>query len=322
MFVLQTKMEKKKPSLKLLYPISFLMLGIFILFYPGDSVYVRMFFSHRDIFATHKSSINIPKSAVAYVKNPSIQPTVTAQGIYVIDLQSSTPVLSQKEHEAFLPASTVKVITALTAYDVFDLDSVLEVKRIIKEGQTVDFVLGERLTFENLLYAILVHSGNDAAYVIADNYPGGEKAFVTAMNKKAQDLGMKNTIIKNPAGLDSFGQHTSPFDLTLAGRALLLNKRLANIVSVKNITITDVDFNHFHHLSNVNELLGSLPGVGGLKTGYTIDAGENLITLYKSNGHEFLIVIMKSSDRFEDTRNIISWLSTNIDFIDPEVGLK
>ncbi len=308
-------MSKKIKNLNLKYSSFFLLLTFFLLFYPGDSIYVKMFTWHRDIFAAHTSTISVPLQPAPFLRNKQNFPEVTAQGAYIIDLNSATSVFARKEHQSFLPASTTKVITALTAFDYFDLDSVLTVKRIMSEGQTVDFVIGEKLTFENLLYAILVHSGNDAAYVIADNYPGGEKVFIEAMNKKAESIGMKNSHFENPAGLDRFGQHSSPFDLVLAGRSLLNNKRLANMVSIKNITITDVDFTHFHRLSNVNELLGELPGVGGLKTGYTIDAGENLITLYKSNGHEFLLVIMKSEDRFEDTRNIINWLETNIDYI-------
>lgn len=308
-------MVKKTQNLNPKYGAFFLLLTFFLLFYPGDSIYVRLFSWHRDIFASQTPIIPVPNYPAPYLKDKNVLPTLSAQGAYVIDLATATPVFARQEHKLFLPASTTKVITALTAYDHFNLDSVLTVKRIMTEGQTVDFVTSEKLTFENLLYAILVHSGNDAAYVIADNFPGGERAFVEAMNKKAEMLGMKNSHFENPAGLDRFGQHTSPYDLVLAGRSLLANKRLANMVSIKNITITDVDFTHFHRLSNVNELLGDLPGVGGLKTGYTIDAGENLITLYKSNGHEFLLVIMKSEDRFQDTRQLIQWLDTNIDYI-------
>lgn len=307
--------KKKQPIHNLTYSLLFLSLALLMLFYPGDSQYVRLFFWHRDIFATQRPEIDIKDNFVPTLINPNLTPALTAQGVYIIELSSSTPILQKNAHQSFLPASTTKMITALTAFDAFSLDSVLTVKRIIEEGQTVDFVLGERLTLENLLYAILVHSGNDAAYVIADNFPGGEKAFVEAMNKKAASLSMQSSQFKNPAGLDSFGQHTTPFDLSLAGRSILQNQRLAAMVSVKTITVPDVDFTHFHRLSNVNELLGDLPGVGGLKTGYTIDAGENLLTLYKSGDHEFLITIMKSEDRFTDTRAIVDWINNNIKYI-------
>ncbi|HLL60376.1 MAG TPA: hypothetical protein VK338_01545, partial [Candidatus Nitrosocosmicus sp.] len=159
--------------------------------------------------------------------------------------------------------------------------------------------------------------GNDAAYVIADKYPGGYDVFIQQMNKRAEELHMKNSSFINPAGLDAGGQYSSPYDLALAGRELLKNKELSKIVSTKSITVSDVDFTYFHPLTNVNKLLGEIPGVGGLKTGYTEDAGQNLISFYKKNNHQFLIVILKSDDRFIDTRAIINWIDTNIKFLSP-----
>jgi D-alanyl-D-alanine carboxypeptidase len=126
---------------------------------------------------------------------------------------------------------------------------------------------------------------------------------------------MKNTHFKNPAGLDDFGQYTSPFDLSLASRRLLENPILTHIVSIKNITVSDTDFKYFHPLSNVNKLLGEITGVGGLKTGYTLDAGENLITFYKYNSHQYLIIVLNSEDRFEDTKSIVNWIDNNINYI-------
>lgn len=126
---------------------------------------------------------------------------------------------------------------------------------------------------------------------------------------------MKNSNFKNPAGFDAFGQHTTPYDLALAGRALLHNKTLAKMVSTKSITISDVDFKYFHPLHNVNRLLGEVQGVGGLKTGFTIDAGENLMTFYKNNGHQFLIVVLNSEDRFADTTQIVDWINANVGYL-------
>lgn len=297
--------------------LCFLFFTIVFLFYPGDSYYIRLFSYNRDLFATSQNEPDYVSKPVPYLKNPFFTPTISAEGVYIIDLASATPVYEKNSHGRFLPASTAKIITALVAFDQFGLNDTLEVKRASPEGQVVGVVLGERLNFENVLYGLLIHSGNDMAYLLADNYPGGEKKFVAVMNQKAEELGMANTVFKNPAGLDQTGQYSTPLDLSLAGRRLLENETLSRIVSTKSITISDVDFKYFHHLSNVNKLLGEIAGIGGLKTGYTEEAGENLVTFYKKNGHQFLIVILKSADRFADTKQIVTWIDDNVTFINP-----
>ena len=293
-------------------------LTLFFLFYPGSHAYIELFSFNRELFAEQNKSISYTVESFPQVINISLYPVLTAEGTYTVDLESFTPLFEKNTHTHFYPASTTKIITALVAIDVYKLDDVLTVQRVVAEGQKMGLVEGELITFENLLYGLLVHSGNDAAYVLADNYGGGYDAFVSLMNKKARDLHMHDSFFKNPAGLDDFGQYTSPFDLSLAGRALLNNHVLAKIVSIKSITVSDVDFKYFHKLDNVNKLLGEIPGIGGLKTGYTQDAGENLVTFYKKNKHTFLIIILKSQDRFEDTKHMVSWIDSNIEYIDPD----
>jgi|GEM_PF-502137 len=294
----------------------FILTSLLLLFYPGNSIYIDFFSQHRGIFAAVERQQNRTNTFgdFPYVVNSFVQPEVSGQGVYIIDVEHATPVFVRNENLRLFPASITKVITALTAYDAFQPDDVLEVKRIIEEGQTVDFVRGEKLTFENLLYSLLVYSGNDAAYVIADNFPGGYESFIEAMNAKARQLDMTNSSFANPAGFDDVRQYTTAFDLALAGRALLQNKELSKIVSTKSITISDVDFRYTHVLNSTNELLGKIPGVGGLKTGKTDLAGENLVTFYKKGDNRFLIVIMNSADRFKDTENIVQWIDSNVRF--------
>lgn len=126
---------------------------------------------------------------------------------------------------------------------------------------------------------------------------------------------MKDSHFTNPAGLDNRSQLVTPFDLSLAARALLQNKYLSRIVSIKEITISDVDFKIFHTLTNVNQLLGEIQGIGGLKTGYTENAGENLVSFYKHQGRQYIIVILKSQDRFSDTKAVVNWIDSNINYI-------
>ncbi len=300
--------------MKLKFILPFTFFTLLFLFYPGDSYYFHIFAYNRNLFIEKKSE-SLPKiNPVPYLKNQHY-PEVSAEGVYIVDLPSFTPVFQRNAREKFLPASTNKIITALVAADVYKPERVIVVKRVVGEGQTMGLFQGERITVENLLYGILVHSGNDAAYALADEY--GFQRFVEHMNKKAKELKMDTTHFTNPAGLDDYTQYTSPFDLALAARELLKNKLLSKIVSTKEIVISDIDFQVFHTLVNVNKLLGEIQGIGGLKTGYTENAGENLVSFYKRNGHQFIIVILKSKDRFADTKNIVRWIQENVDYITP-----
>lgn len=286
------------------------------LFYPGDSYYFHLFAYNRSLIDKSEPELRLKINPVPVLRQP-YYPTITAEGVYLVDLPSFTPLLSRNEHEKLFPASTTKIITALVAYDVYKPDQIITVKRTIGDGQVMGLVAGEKITVENILYGMLVYSGNDAAFVLADNY--GFDKFIALMNEKAKQLGMKDSHFVNPNGLDSGEQHTTAFDLALAARELLKNPYLAKIVSTKEITISDVDFKYFHQLNNVNKLLGEIQGVGGLKTGYTEEAGENLVSFYKKNGHEFVIVILKSLDRFNDTTNIINWINANVDYSSPQL---
>ncbi|MEK7096930.1 MAG: serine hydrolase [Patescibacteria group bacterium] len=292
--------------------IFFAFFTLLFLFYPGDSYYFHIFAYNRDLINKSTPVIKIDIKPIPYLKL-TYYPEITAESVYLVDLPSFTPIFSRNENLKLFPASTTKIITALVAYDVYKPDQIITVKRTIDDGQVMGLVVGEKITVENILYGTLVHSGNDAAYVLADNY--GYDKFIDLMNKKTEILGMKNSHFSNPNGLDSGTQYSTAFDLSLAARELLKNPYLSKIVSTKEISISDVDFKYFHQLTNVNKLLGEIQGLGGLKTGYTENAGENLVSFYKKNGHQFVIVILKSLDRFNDTRNIISWIETNVGYV-------
>ncbi len=297
--------------MRLKFCLLFTFYTLLFLFYPGDSLYFKIFAYNKSLFRRNEKQIDFKINPVPYIKSP-YYPEISAEGVYVVDLPSFTPILERNQQQKFFPASTTKIITALVAYDIYQPDEIVSIKRVVTEGQTMGLVENEQITIENLLYGTLVHSGNDAAYALADSY--GFEKFVSLMNKKSKELGMINSNFKNPAGLDDFDQYTTPFDLALAARALLQNKLLSKIVGTKEIIISDVDFRFFHKLSNVNKLLGEIQGIGGLKTGYTENAGENLVSFYKNNGHQFIIVILKSEDRFVDTKNVIQWIEENVGY--------
>lgn len=292
----------------------FIFFTFFFLFYPGDSYYVNLFAYNRPLFLKAEKQISPAETSLSVpILRFSTIPQISAEGVYVVDYPSFTPFFEKNSHQHFYPASTTKIITALVVADIFPLQKVITVNQPEKEGQIMGLNDNERITVENLLYGMLVLSGNDAAYSFADTY--GYDAFIELMNKKAQQLHMHDSHFSNPAGFDDRNNYSSPYDLTLAARELLKNPLLAKIVSTKEITVHDEDSLYFHKLVNINRLLGEIPGLRGLKTGSTDLAGENLVSFYKTDTHSFLIVVLKSFDRFTDTKTIIKWINENVDYL-------
>lgn len=295
--------------MSLLRIVVFLTFSFLLLFYPGN-YWLTHVFSQADLWR-EKPAPQFALHSIPEVNKNAPYPSITAEGVYITDFSSFTPIFEQNSKQKLYPASTVKIITALVVADVFKPTDVITVtKQITKEDQPdwqlMGLVTGEKITVENLLYGTLVYSANDAAFTLANAY--GYDAFIEKMNEKAGSLGMKNSHFKNPIGIDDAEQLTTPYDLALAARALLQNSYLAKFVSTKEITISDTDYKYFHKLSNVNELLGKVVGIGGLKTGYTELAGQNLVSFYKKNGNQYIIVVLKSLDRFEDTRILTQWI--------------
>ncbi|MFH0773486.1 MAG: serine hydrolase [bacterium] len=300
----------------LLRIVVFLSFSFLLLFYPGN-YWLTHVFSQQDLWR-EKPVSQFALHPIPEVSKYAPYPFISAEGVYIADLSSFTPIFERNSKQKYYPASTAKILTALVVADVFKPTDVIVVnKQITKEDQPdwqlMGLVTGEKITIENLLYGILVHSANDAAFTLANAY--GYDRFVEKMNEKALELGMKSSHFKNPIGIDDPEQLTTPYDLALAARALLKNSYLAKFVSTKEIIISDTDYKYFHKLSNVNKLLGEVVGIGGLKTGYTELAGQNLVSFYKKNGNQYIIVVLKSIDRFEDTRNLTQWIDLYVDHV-------
>ncbi|MBI2600311.1 D-alanyl-D-alanine carboxypeptidase [Candidatus Daviesbacteria bacterium] len=274
-------------------------------------------------------SLQIPQnnSAVAGIQKYNIPPVsknipspqFSARAIFVKDLSSSL-VLYQKDANIPLPiASTTKIMTALVASEYFKQNSILTVREgagII--GSKVGLVLGEDLSFRSLLYGMLLNSGNDAAYTLAENYPGGVLGFVSAMNKKVAELNLTNTHFDNPAGFDSPKHYSSAKDLAVITEEALKNSQLTKIFATKETNIVSLDKKYQHQLSNLNKLLSQVRGVLGVKTGFTQEAKENLVTYIDRDGHQVLTVVLGSNDRFRESTNLIEWVYQNFTWPETE----
>lgn len=239
-------------------------------------------------------------------------PIFYSRAVLIKDLTTDT-VLYQKDSGIPLPiASTTKIVTALVASEYFKPNSVLTVDSSATiPGSRVGLSYGEDLSFRSLLYGMLLNSGNDAAFAIAENYPGKVLGFVSAMNKKVLELNLKSTHFDNPAGFDNPNHYSSAEDLAKITEEALKNYQLARIFATKETNIVSLNKKYTHQLVNLNKLLSQVRGVLGVKTGTTEQAKENLVTLVERDGHRVLLVVLGSSDRFGETTRLIDWTYAN-----------
>lgn len=242
-------------------------------------------------------------------------PLLNARAILAKDLSTGT-ILYQKDANLSVPiASTTKIMTALVASEYFKSNSILRVDIGAQvSGAKVGLIRGEDLSFRSLLYGMLLNSGNDAAYALAENYPGGVLGFVSAMNKKAQDLNLQNTHFENPAGFDHLKHYSSAKDLAVITEESLKSSSLSRIFATKQTNIVSLDKKYTHSLSNLNKLLSQVKGVLGVKTGFTKEAKENLVTLVEREGHQILTVVLGSDNRFGESTKLIEWVYANFNW--------
>jgi D-alanyl-D-alanine carboxypeptidase len=306
----------KLPRLDL--PRKLLALSLFLLvaLYPGANSLQTIVIKPGKI----KSYDLTPPPLSLYPKSDgTIAPYVSARGVIIQDANSKAILLAKNPDIPLMPASTTKIMTALVARDYWtDLKStitVLNEDRAI--GQTIELKMGETLTVGDILKGLLIHSGNDAALALADNYPGGYSSFVAAMNAKAKSLHLEHTVYKNPSGIEQYGHITTPRDLATLASVAMADSVIADIVSTKFTAITDVTGTHTHPLESTNELLGIIPGLKGLKTGWTTRAGECLVSYIERDGHAVVVVVLNSLDRFGESASLIDWVYKHHEWIVP-----
>jgi len=250
-----------------------------------------------------------PKVELISANSP--KPVLTAVAVIAYDPNLNQILYQKNIHKKLAPASTTKIMTAIISSEYFNSGDLLTVPQAaMVGGSTMGLTPGEKLTYRSLLYGMMLNSGNDAAFTIAYNYPGGIDAFLEKMNSKAQELGAADTHFDNPAGFDSPTHYSSAYDLMLIGKEAMKNARLGTVFSTKETSVTSIDKMHLHVLKNLNKLLDD-DGVLGMKTGTTELAGESLVGLVERNNQTVLTVMLNSTDRFGETRNLLDWIFKN-----------
>ncbi len=238
--------------------------------------------------------------------------TVSARSVYVYDVDSRSTVFEINGTTPMYPASLTKIMTALISLESYELDRIMTVQSAENTiGSSIKLTAGISMSVENLLYAALVSSGNDAAVTLAENYPGGYTKFIDRMNEKARFLDLTDTYFTNVAGMEDALHLSTSRDLSLLAATAMENLQFRRFVSKKSITITDVDKLHTYRLENTNLLLGKY-GIIGVKTGTSENAGQNLILFLNRGEHSLIITILGSVDRFADAKTLIDHLDAHL----------
>lgn len=244
-------------------------------------------------------------------------PAVSAKSYIVEDVSSGKILISKNEKMSLAPASTTKLMTALVSLDLYSLDDTLIVTEECANVQSSKLWLpvGEEFSVEDLIYSSLIESAGDAACALSTGKVGYTR-FVDLMNKKGAKLGLYNTNFTNPVGLDGYdGSHYSTAeDLCNLAKVIVLNPTIKKVVSTKDFNISSLDNNFKFIVHNTNRLLWEIPNSVGLKTGTTAEAGEVLVYEYNDGVKDIIIVVMGSSDRFDDTKNLLNWVLASYDW--------
>lgn len=231
----------------------------------------------------------------------------SAKAMCVMESGSGRVLACKNENSQLAMASTTKIMTAITALEnAKDLDEVFEIspKAVGVPGTSIYLRKDEKMTLRQLLYGLMLVSGNDASVAIGEKVGGTVNNFVEMMNKTALKIGAKNSHFDNTHGLDSKKHYTTAYDLALITSYALKNPIFKEIVSCKNIKIVS-DQGKTRYLKNKNKLLNSFIGCNGVKTGFTDDAGRCLVSSAERDGMQVVCVVLNCGPMFEECSTLM-----------------
>lgn len=246
----------------------------------------------------------------------------------LMDFKTGTILYSKNSNEKMYPASTTKILTAIIALEECNLDDMVTVSKsaisVIPPGySSANLLESEQISVKDLVTVFLVHSANDAGYVLAEHISGSIDEFANLMNKKATEIGCKDTHFTNPSGIHDENHYTTSYDLSLIARYCMLNKNFRNIVSQKSCTINRTNKSDVRTYKNTNDLINPsskyyLEECVGIKTGYTSQAKNCLISACSKNNLALICVVLGSnqmsngeSSRYQDSINLFKYGYSN-----------
>ena len=242
--------------------------------------------------------------------NVSELPKTNSRRYIVYDRISKSMIIGKNEDIKSAMASTTKIMTTIVILEKADLNETVTVsaKAGGTGGSRLGLKKGDKASVRDLLYGLMLRSGNDAAVALAEHVGGSVKGFAELMNEKAIELGLTNTHFVTPHGLDDANHYTTALELAKLTDYAMDNETFAKIVGTKSTTI--YINNQPRQINNTNELLGVLNGVVGVKTGFTNNAGRCLVTETKRNNMDIITIVLGADtkkDRTKDSVNLIEY---------------
>lgn len=249
------------------------------------------------------------------------EPNINARSAVIFDRTTKKIIWGKKEDEKRAMASTTKIMTCIIVLENSSLTDIVTVskKAAGTGGSVLNINTGDKITVNDLLYGLMLRSGNDAAVALAEHVGGSIEGFAYLMNKKAQELGLENTSFVTPHGLDNDNHYTTAYELALLTDYALDNEKFAQIVNTKTTTIYINGV--ARNIANTNELLGNLNGVDGVKTGFTGNAMRCLVTSCTRNGNQIITVVLGSDTkklRTSDSIKLIEYAFENYERVNIE----
>lgn len=256
----------------------------------------------------------IDDDTIEVVNQSSDEPALNSRIAVAYDRKSGNVIWGKNENKRSAMASTTKIMTAIVLIENTDLSQTITVspKAAGTGGSRLGLKKDDKITMKDLLYGLMLKSGNDAAVAIAENVGGNVEGFACLMNEKAKELGLENTHFVTPHGLDDPEHYTTAYELAKLADYALKNETFAKVVSTKNYTVTINGYPKA--ISNTNELLGYLDGVNGVKTGFTNNAGRCLVTSVSRNNFDIITVVLQADTkkfRSSDSIKIIEYVYEN-----------
>lgn len=291
---------------------TFILLCLIVLFNPSISL-------SDDIDTEEEIDIESEIiSASTYSETEIKEPTTNSRACVVIDRNTNTILYGKNENQKRKMASTTKIMTATIIIENCNLNDTIEVskKAAGTGGSRLGLKTGDKITVKDLLYGLMLCSGNDAAVSLAEHCSGSVDGFAELMNSKASSLGLTSTHFETPHGLDSDGHYTTAYELAKLTNYALKNETFAKIVGTKNYTVTINGYPK--NLSNTNELLGVLSGVYGVKTGFTNGANRCLVTACKRDDMDIICVVLGADTkkfRTQDSIKLINYIYDNFKIV-------
>ena len=253
---------------------------------------------------------------------------VYSDAAILMDSKTNTILYSKNAYEKKYPASTTKILTAIIAIEKCNLDDIVTVTKsaisAIPSGYSSAYLSeNEQISVNDLLTVFLVHSANDAGYILAEHISGSIDNFANLMNEKANEIGCKNTHFTNPSGIHDVNHYTTAYDLALIAKYCMQNTTFRNIVSKKTCTINSTNKFGVRSYINTNDLINPaskyyIEECIGIKTGYTSQAKNCLISAYNKNNLELICVVLGASQlqngessRYLDSKNLFNFGYTN-----------